>query len=102
MRTLLLRLLFLVLAVWLVFVVAVYAAMRRTPAEFGSFMKRLPLPAMYLIPFPPLWNHARAGTLQPGDTAPDFDLKRRNETERVRLSAFRGARPVILIFGSYT
>jgi len=37
-----------------------------------------------------------------GDTAPDFDLPVRGSGERVRLSSFRGRRPVALIFGSYT
>jgi len=37
-----------------------------------------------------------------GDEAPDFDLPLRGSSERVRLSAFRGDRPVALIFGSYT
>ena len=34
--------------------------------------------------------------------APDFDLPLRGSAARVRLSTFRGTRPVALIFGSYT
>jgi hypothetical protein len=34
--------------------------------------------------------------------APDFDLPLLNGSGRVRLSSFRGAKPVALIFGSYT
>lgn len=34
--------------------------------------------------------------------APDFELKTQDETERVRLSQFRGKRPVVLVFGSFT
>ena len=37
-----------------------------------------------------------------GDEAPDFDLPLRGSAARVRLSSFRGTRPVALIFGSYT
>ena len=37
-----------------------------------------------------------------GDSPPDFNLKRLGTDERVRLSDFKGVRPVALIFGSYT
>ena len=37
-----------------------------------------------------------------GDVPPDFNLKRMGCEERVRLSGFKGQRPVALIFGSYT
>ena len=37
-----------------------------------------------------------------GEIAPDFDLKRLGSEDRVRLSDFRGRRPVALAFGSYT
>ena len=37
-----------------------------------------------------------------GEEAPDFSLKRLGSQERVRLSDFRGRRPVALAFGSYT
>ena len=37
-----------------------------------------------------------------GDVPPDFDLKRMGSEERVRLSSFKGQKPVALIFGSYT
>ena len=37
-----------------------------------------------------------------GDAAPDFELPLLGGDERVRLSAFRGQRPVALIFGSFT
>ena len=79
-----------------------YAAMQRTPAEFSRFMMKLPMPLMYVTPFPPMWARARAGTLHAGDMAPDFELKKQNADERVRLSQFRGSRPVVLVFGSYT
>lgn len=37
-----------------------------------------------------------------GDAAPDFELPLMGSDERVRLSSFRGDKPVALIFGSYT
>ena len=37
-----------------------------------------------------------------GEEAPDFFLKRLGSEERVRLSGYRGVRPVALAFGSYT
>jgi peroxiredoxin len=42
------------------------------------------------------------GRLQPGDLAPDFDLRLVQSENRVRLSSFRGTRPVALVFGSYS
>ncbi len=39
---------------------------------------------------------------QVGDVPPDFNLKRMGSEERVRLSSFKGQKPVALIFGSYT
>jgi hypothetical protein len=37
-----------------------------------------------------------------GEEAPDFELSRLEDGGRVRLSSFRGAKPVALIFGSFT
>jgi len=37
-----------------------------------------------------------------GEVHPDFNLKLVGSEERVRLSSFKGQRPVALIFGSYT
>jgi len=51
------------------------------------------------------WNRKMGrgeGKLQPGDPAPDFDLKKLRSPDRVRLSSFHGKRPVALVFGSYT
>jgi hypothetical protein len=47
---------------------------------------------------------AERETLAPavGADAPDFDLPRLGSADRVRLSQFRGRKPVALIFGSYT
>jgi peroxiredoxin len=46
--------------------------------------------------------NARAGSLQVGDSAPDFDLETLDKKSRVRLSSHLGVKPVVLIFGSYT
>lgn len=43
---------------------------------------------------------ARAPKL--GDVAPGFSLKQLDGKKRVRLSSFKGKKPVALIFGSYT
>ena len=37
-----------------------------------------------------------------GDEAPDFELRDANGENPVRLSDFRGKKPVALIFGSFT
>ncbi len=39
---------------------------------------------------------------KPGDIAPDFELRDVNGENPVRLSDFRGNKPVALIFGSFT
>jgi peroxiredoxin len=55
-----------------------------------------------LFPFETLWLRARAGVLNVGDPAPDFHLRTLDKTGEVSLSSFRGSKPVVLIFGSYT
>ncbi len=40
--------------------------------------------------------------LRVGDAAPDFKLKTKDFTREVELSSFKGKRPVVLIFGSYS
>jgi hypothetical protein len=37
-----------------------------------------------------------------GQVAPDFELKTADGKETIRLSSFRGRKPVVLIFGSHT
>src|SRR5947209_3395848 len=37
-----------------------------------------------------------------GDLAPDFTLISRDGTKKITLADYRGQRPVVLIFGSYT
>ena len=79
-----------------------YLAMRQPPDAFGRIMKHVPMPMMLVLPFETLWNQARGGRLRPGDMAPDFTLPTLDHTDQVRLSSFRGSRPVVLVFGSYT
>ena len=42
------------------------------------------------------------GAPKVGDRAPDFDLIAADSDLRVRLSDYRGDRPVALVFGSFT
>lgn len=79
-----------------------YWAMCQPPARFGRIMKHVPMISMAVLPFEPLWMRARAGVLNVGDEAPDFDLPLHDSTGTVRLSSYRGRKPVLLIFGSYT
>ena len=44
----------------------------------------------------------REGSPRPGDVATDFTLAPRDGGTAVTLSAFRGVKPVALVFGSYT
>jgi hypothetical protein len=79
-----------------------YVAMKQPPDVFGRVMMHMPLPMMIILPFEPLWMRARAGSINPGDQAPDFSLPTLDRTQTVQLSSFRGSRPVVLVFGSYT
>jgi hypothetical protein len=80
---------------------ASWFVMRRPPDQFGQVMRHVPGPLMMVLPFEFLWLHARAGTVQVGDMAPDFNLESIDRRRHAQLSAERG-RPVVLIFGSYT
>ena len=79
-----------------------FIAMKQTPTRFGNVMAKLPMISMSVLPFESLWNIARAGVLKAGDPAPDFQLPTYDKSSLVQLSSFRGNRPVVLIFGSYT
>lgn len=54
----------------------------------------------------PHWEHTKAlmARVAPavGELAPDFSLKTLDGKETIALSNFKGDRPVVLIFGSYT
>jgi hypothetical protein len=83
-------------------VAGLYVAMRQPPDRFGALMAHVPQAAMMVLPFRPLWMSARAGTLQTGDTAPDFSLPLLHGDRKVTLSEEYRKKPVVLIFGSYT
>ena|SRR5437762_2767801 len=79
-----------------------FVAMLQPPAVFGHIMSKLPMVSYFLFPFEPMWLLARRGALKVGDLAPDFELKTADKSSLVRLSSFRGQKPVVLIFGSHT
>ena len=89
-------------AVYFLLTIGLYSAMRQPPQVFGAVMRHVPMVAMYILPFEPLWLHARAGNLKIGDMAPDFSLHTVDKKSLVRLSSLRGEKPVVLVFGSYT
>ena len=77
-------------------------AVMRQPTLFGRVMRHVPGPAFLVIPFKQLWFVARAGRLRVGDAAPGFELPTYDKKSRIQLASFRGHKPVVLIFGSYT
>jgi hypothetical protein len=89
------------LLLWGSFLVVIGWAMRQPPDKFGRVMMRMPMPAFFLFPFETMWTQARAGSVQPGDMAPDFRLPTQDHQSEVELSSLRG-KPVVLVFGSYT
>lgn len=90
-------------AVYIAFGIVVLFAMLSPPERFGQFMKHVPGVLVWgALPAPRMWLWARSGQLTSGDFAPDFSLRRQGQSGRVTLSAFRGQRPVVLVFGSYT
>ena len=81
----------------------VMVAMLQPPERFGQVMKHLPAPLVWgALPAPSMWLWARRGNLAEGDPAPDFTLKMHDGPQEVTLSSYRGSRPVVLVFGSYT
>jgi hypothetical protein len=82
---------------------AVMGAMLQPPARFGQFMKRMPGALVWgILPASRMWLWARRGEIQEGGPAPDFALASHDRSRRVTLSSYRGDRPVVLVFGSYT
>ena len=81
--------------------------MLQPPVRFGLFMRHMPAALVWgALPAPRMWLWARKGALSMGDQAPDFTLPL--HTLRIARgpapspSSFRGQRPVVLVFGSYT
>jgi hypothetical protein len=97
-----LRVLFTLVLLYVAITAGLALAMRQTPDKFGAIMAKVPPFAFPVLPFETLWMNARAGHLQVGDAAPDFTLKTLDGAKQVQLSSFRGQKPVVLVFGSYT
>ncbi len=87
---------------YLIFIGGLLALMYQPPARFARGMARVPEPLLSVVPFRRLWTFARAGHLRIGDEAPDFRLATIDRKSQVQLSSFRGQKPVVLVFGSYT
>jgi hypothetical protein len=97
-----LRALLTVVLIYMALVAGLAIAMRQPPDTFGAIMAKMPPLAFMVLPFEHLWMNARAGRLQAGDSAPDVVLQELDGSGQVTLSSFRGQKPVVLIFGSYT
>jgi hypothetical protein len=82
--------------------VGFYVTMCQSPDLFSTAMSKTPGFLFLVVPFKPMWLHAREGKLKIGDEAPDFSLETYDKQSTVRLSSSRGQKPVILVFGSYT
>ena len=89
-------------AIVYVAILAGLVTVMRRPMVFGEVMRHVPGPLMMVVPFKPLWFLARAGRLKVGDPAPGFDLPTADRQSSISLASFRGQKPVVLIFGSYT
>lgn len=95
-------LLLVILALYGSFLVGMFIVMYQPPQRFGRLMAHVPIPAMAIVPFEPMWNVARKGSTRVGELAPDFTLPTADHKTEIRLSSFRGRQPVVLVFGSYT
>jgi hypothetical protein len=91
-----------VVVIYIALLGGLLAVMYQPPAVFGRVMSKMPEFAFVVFPFKQMWFIARKGHLNTGDQAPDFSLQTADRKARVQLSAFRGQRPVVLVFGSHT
>lgn len=91
-----------VFVLWLGLVGVMWREMHRPPEVFARFMSHMPWEVFLVVPFETLWTRARAGSVGRGDPAPDFSLEKLDKSGSVRLSELNQARPVVMIFGSYT
>ena len=90
------------LTVYLVLLAAMFVVMCQPPERFGQIMAYVPMRAMVIVPFEPMWNVARGGAAHVGQMAPEFTLPTVDRKAHVSLASFRGKQPVVLVFGSYT
>jgi hypothetical protein len=102
MRKFLLPFLIVVLVGYAAFAAFIWSAMRQPPEAFARVMAKMPVATFLVLPFETLWTRARAGTLHPGDSAPDFSLMKLDKSTTVQLSSLTAHQPVVLVFGSYT
>src|SRR5688572_22026706 len=98
----LLKISLILLLTYSVLFVGFYIAMCQRPDVFSSVMSKTPSIVFLIFPFKTMWLSAREGNLNVGDEAPDFSLETYDKRSRVQLSDFRGKKPVVLVFGSYT
>jgi len=91
-----------IVVLYAVVTAALFTVMLQSPDKFAGVMRYVPWPAFVVLPFKPLWKVARRGSHSVGEMAPDFSLASPDHRTTVRLSSFRGLKPVVLVFGSYT
>lgn len=91
-----------IFVLWLAFVGFMWRAMHKPPEDFARVMAHMPWEVFLVVPFETLWTQARAGNLNPGDSAPDFSLIKLDKTQTVHFSELNKTQPVVMIFGSYT
>ncbi len=92
---------------YVLFIGTLLALAAWSPQSLAKVVARIPSsespgPLFMLVPLKPIMLLARSGRLRVGDTAPNFQLTTPDGSQTVQLSDFRGQRPVVLVFGSYT
>jgi hypothetical protein len=87
---------------WVGLVTFIWRAMHKPPEEFARVMSHMPWEIFLVVPFETLWTRARAGSLNLGDSAPDFSLVKLDKTATIHLSQVNKTQPVVMVFGSYT
>jgi hypothetical protein len=65
-----------------------------------AVMAGSPKDAVYMLRY--ALPHMHRGKLRPGDPAPDARLLALNGTDHFRIRERTGARPLVVVFGSYT
>jgi len=65
-----------------------------------SVMAGSPRDALYMVRY--AFPHMHRGNLKVGDSAPDARLLALNGTDRFHIRERTGAKPLVLIFGSFT
>jgi hypothetical protein len=97
-----LKILSLLLLLYPILFAGFYILMLQRPETFSRVMSKTSNIAFLIFPFKRMWLSARKGDLNAGDAAPDFSLETYDGKSKIQLSSFRGKKPVVLVFGSYT